>query len=97
MNLISVGMYTNPFNSAVTISAPAGAEVEVFDVNGRKIVESPLAPLNKGGAEYNEVGGLFTWTPDETVGSGVYLVRATFGPSTDSVTETTTKRVVYLK
>jgi len=88
----SLSTYPNPFNSAVTISAPEGAEVEVFDVNGRKIVESPLAPLNKGGAECNEVGGSFTWTPDETVGSGVYLVRARFEGG-----ETATKRVVYLK
>ena len=78
--------------------------VEIFDVNGRKIKTlrpsatslekggTDSAPLHKGGQ-----GGSYVWQPDESVGSGVYLVRATFGPSTDSVTETATKRVVYLK
>jgi hypothetical protein len=33
----------------------------------------------------------FTWTPEKSIGSGVYLVRARFGD------RETTKRVVYLK
>jgi len=57
--------YPNPFNSAVTISAPAGAEVEVFDVKGRRVAE--LAS-----------GDQF-WKPEPSVGSGVYLVRAKIG------------------
>jgi len=88
----------------------ASLQIEIFDVNGRHIKTfrpaatsgtgpsglekggTNSAPLHKGGQ-----GGSYVWQPDESVGSGVYLVRATFGPSTDSVTETATKRVVYLK
>jgi len=67
----------NPFNSSVSITAPENAGVEIFDIEGRKIGE--LA------------GGEQVWQPDENLGSGVYLVRATVGD------ETTSKRIVYLK
>lgn len=30
-------VFPNPFNSAVSITAPAGAEIEIFDVSGRRI------------------------------------------------------------
>jgi len=61
----ALSAYPNPFNSAVTIAAPAGAEVEVFDVKGRRVAE--LAS-----------GDQF-WKPEPSVGSGVYLVRAKIG------------------
>ncbi len=73
----------NPFNSACHISAPENAKVEIFDIEGRKVGELP--------------GGEQIWKPEPSVGSGIYLVRATVGPSTGSGTETITKRVVYLK
>jgi len=88
----------------------ASLQIEIFDVNGRHIKTlwpsgtSGTGPsgLEKGGTNSALLhkggqGGSYVWQPDESVGSGVYLVRATFGPSTDSVTETATKRVVYLK
>jgi len=82
----------------------ASIEIEIFDVNGRHIKTfrpsatsgtgpsglekggTNSAPLHKGGQ-----GGAYVWQPDESLGSGVYLVRATMGE------ETTSKRVVYLK
>jgi len=84
----------NPFNSAVTISAPAGAEIEVFDVNGRKI--TPPTPLDRGEhgkspLSKGDLGGLFVWQPGDNITSGVYLVRATIGK------ESISKRIVYLK
>jgi len=87
---IEVSAHPNPFNSAVSITAPAGAEIEVFDVNGR-IVATPsfVLPLNKGEMSEGQRG--FIWRPDASLGSGVYLVRATVGE------ETVSKRVVYLK
>jgi len=94
--------------------------VEIYDVNGRKIADaepveagagrltkdtstssvSVFAPLTKGGQ-----GGSYIWTPDESLPSGVYLVRASAGgrgdldpggPSTGSGT-VATARIVYLK
>ncbi|HHS49976.1 MAG TPA: T9SS type A sorting domain-containing protein [candidate division Zixibacteria bacterium] len=54
--------HPNPFNSAVSIHAPEGAKVEIFDMNGKSV-----AVLS---------GGEQTWRPEETVPSGTYLVRA---------------------
>jgi len=74
--------YPNPFNSAVTISAPKGAEIEVFDIKGRIVYEMPVGA-------YRDTPAI--WTPDKSLGSGVYLVHAKIG------NESVTKRIVYLK
>lgn len=74
---MGIAIYPSPFNSACRISAPENAEVEVFDIEGRKIGELP--------------GGEQVWKPEASVGSGIYLVRATVGE------HEVTKRVVYLK
>jgi hypothetical protein len=67
----------NPFNSSCKISAPEGAELQIFDINGRNLAHFP--------------GGTQIWRPDNSVGSGIYLVRAKMGD------KEITKRVVYLK
>ena len=80
----------NPFNSSVSISATEWAEIEIFDINGRIVGNIPV-----GDAYMRPAGGIYPaptiWQPDESLGSGVYLVRATIGD------ESITKRVVYLK
>ena len=97
-----ISAHPNPFNSAVTISldAPVGAihelplQIEIFDVNGRMVYE-----MTVGDACMRPAGGIhpaptmheYTWQPDESLGSGVYLVRAKIGD------KDITKRVVYLK
>jgi hypothetical protein len=93
--------YPNPFNSAVRISVGEGlvpSRVEIFDISGRRIetLRPSATSLDKGGEENTLLfkggqGGSFTWTPDESIGSGVYLVRAKVSG------ESVTKRVVYLK
>ncbi len=94
----------NPFNSAVSISAPAGAEVEIYDVNGRRIktlwpflwTQASATSLEKGGTEVplhkGNLGGSIIWRPGDNIGSGIYLVRSVVGDG-----ESTSKRVVYLK
>jgi len=103
----TISAYPNPFNSACRISAPEGAGIEIFDINGRMVKTIPPAPLTKGVARaracQGRAGGSYYWRPDAALGSGVYLVRATVGPSTQtgckqgSGTESITKRIVYLK
>jgi len=87
--------YPNPFNSSVTISISGECDtplrIEIYDVAGRKIVESPPAPLIKGRAEQSEAGGLFVWTPEKSLGSGVYLLRACYGE------EPSITKIIYLK
>ena len=83
--------YPNPFNSSVSIYAPENANIEIFDINGRMVEKIPTSPLNNRSAERKKTGGSFIWSPDKSLGSGVYLVRAKIGD------EKITKRVVYLK
>jgi len=103
----TISAHPNPFNSAVSITAPAGAEIEVFDVNGRRIsVIARRANARRGNLSDDEIAALpsvtrndgvseFVWQPSENLGSGVYLVRAKFPQETASAAFT--KRIVYLK
>ncbi len=95
----SFSTHPNPFNSAVKIRV-RGVEdsrirVEVFDIDGRMVArfdkltdrnaEPVIEPAEMTGARE------FIWSPGESVGSGVYLVRAIID---DKIV---TKRIVYLK
>jgi hypothetical protein len=62
---LDVSVFPNPFNSAVSISAPDNAIIEIYDVLGQSIDKLP--------------GGDQVWKPEASVGSGVYLVRAKMG------------------
>jgi len=73
---ISLSTYPNPFNSSVRIFADGGSNFEIFDIDGRCVTE----------LEDKQV-----WTPDASLGSGVYLVRVKIGE------QSVTKRIVYLK
>ncbi|MGC9315093.1 MAG: hypothetical protein ACP5G4_05605 [bacterium] len=99
---LSLSAYPNPFNSAVTITAPAGAEIEMFDVNGRRIdviarpeamaISSYQGDCHVGQSPPRNDGvSELVWRPDKSLGSGIYLVRAKIGD------RDITKRVVYLK
>jgi len=97
---MSISAYPNPFNSTVAIAINgvgaglAPACVEIFDVNGRMVYE-----MTVGGACMRPAGGIhpaptmheYTWQPDESLGSGVYLVRASINSCQ------TSQRIVYLK
>ncbi len=81
---IALSAYPNPFNSAVSITAPAGAEIVIFDVNGRMVGEitvgdgSPVPSANgRGDLAPTEI----IWQPNENICSGVYLVKASIGDS----------------
>jgi len=105
----SISAYPNPFNSTCRIGIESGGwrveSVEIYDVNGRMVAEiiPPSPPFTRGEEEgksplsKGDLGGL-VWTPNESLGSGIYLIRARFGSRSLSGAETTaTKRVVYLK
>ena len=62
MKMISA--YPNPFNSAVTIEVDGASEIEIYDMNGRKV--ELLRSQN----------GTFYWIPDANINTGVYLVRS---------------------
>jgi len=104
-----ISAYPNPFNSAVIITVSGKAtsplQIEVFDINGRRInviarsaSDEAISPNNRSSVPLDARRDAvsinnheFVWQPDESLPSGVYLVRATIED------ETTSKRIVYLK
>ena len=78
----SFSVSPNPFNPSVAVSAPAGAEIEIYDLLGNRLWSKTIP--RSGQAE-------MVWTPDETIASGIYLVKATYER------ECATRKLVYLK
>lgn len=73
--------FPNPFNSSCVISAPAGAEIEIYDISGRKVWEK----------RETQCENKIIWTPEPSVKSGIYLVRARIGDVM------TTRRVILMR
>ncbi len=99
---LSINVSPNPFNSVITISVDCRGlinqtpTVEILDLAGRKVAEIPVVdgfpvPSSNGRGDRAPTDYEFVWQPDESVGSGTYLVRAKFGDSEIS------KRIIYLK
>jgi len=98
---IEISAYPNPFNSSVTIAvegvgdgSPVPFDVEIYDVNGRKIdviarraePNEAISPNNRSSVPLDTRRDAvsinnceFVWQPDPSLGSGVYLVRARVG------------------
>ena len=83
-----LSVYPNPFNSSISISAPEGAKVEIFDLRGN-VVGAGLAPAQQQGDRKSHP---YIWQPEKEITSGIYLIRAT---TKDGLTET--KRIIYLR
>jgi len=63
-----VNIFPNPFNSSCAISAPEGATIKIYDLNGKCLKAFDKTPC--------------VWQPDESIPSGIYLIRATFDGQT---------------
>jgi len=95
-----VSISPNPFNDACRITLRNGrvrpTTIEIFDLqgnvvagNGERFAKSDKQrPITDNRTQRTE----FIWTPDESISSGIYLVRAI---TEDGSTET--KRIVYLR
>ncbi|RKZ29840.1 hypothetical protein DRQ36_07420, partial [bacterium] len=60
---ISIAVHPNPFNSSVSIFAPDGAEIEIFDINGRLVEEIPALRGESAKPSSTDVSGACRWTP----------------------------------
>ena len=102
---LSLTVAPNPFNSSCVITAPADAEVKIYDLQGRLICAYPqVFPLEEGMNEKIELdNGPFSleghrsirkyiWTPDQLTASGIYLIKA----QTEGG-ECITKSIIYLR
>ena len=93
----TISAYPNPFNSAIAISLSGGVGasdartgqvgIEIFDISGRLVADLPVT--NCGEPQFVPTPQI--WRPDKSLGSGIYLVKATIGD------KEITKRIVYLK
>jgi len=79
----------NPFNSSCKITVNENATMEIYDVNGKLVWEHDVG--TRHAVSLHNANRTFTWHPDESISSGIFLIRATTG------TQTLTKRIVYLK
>jgi len=81
-----LSVFPNPFNSSCMITAPSGAKLEIYDLQGRLI--------SKGIQSFSESQGKRTliWQPDKTIRSGVYIVKATMEDGRKRI-----KRMVLVK
>lgn len=61
----SISISPNPFNARVSVEfdPPICGRVQIFDIDGRPIIESKI------------VGANWLWQPDESIGSGIYFMR----------------------
>ena len=101
---IAFGVYPNPFNSAISITAPEGSMIEIYDVNGRMVAEmhannsvGSRPAFTTGDAGVAPTAHEYIWSPDKSLTSGVYLVRARFDKLSDRNDGAVSKRVVFLK
>jgi len=98
---LGITAYPNPFNSAVTLEfcgvgatyrSPGQIAVEIYDIHGRLVyAPSPSALLPKGEGGSKNRMRTFIWTPDETLPSGVYFIKAQIED------RTITEKVVLLR
>ncbi|MCD6594222.1 T9SS type A sorting domain-containing protein [bacterium] len=87
--------YPNPFNSSCKITIEQGvttpcspAMVEVYDIRGNIVGATRRVAQQKGDASHRP----YIWTPDQSISSGIYFVRATMGDG-----RTITKRIAYIR
>jgi DNA-binding beta-propeller fold protein YncE len=91
--------HPNPFNSTCVITAPTGAKVEIFDLNGKCVcsLRQAQGTTSDIGSDSNDrsvslSNRPYNWSPDKNTPSGVYLVRATTADG-----QRVTKRVVLVR
>ena len=91
---LSLTAFPNPFNSSCAITAPKGAEIEIYDLRGTLRLRSvPDDSEARSLSEVETTDNLtFIWMPDETIASGIYIVKARTEDG-----RTASKRVVYLR
>jgi len=99
--LLELNVFPNPFNSSVAISAPTGAEIEIYDITGSRVwgLGSSSSPaqtngVDEGGRPYtlNPIPCSVIWQPGQSIASGIYLVKARTSDG-----RIVSRKVAYLK
>ena len=94
---LSLTAYPNPFNSSVKITVSDGrglarqtpTKIAIYDLQGN--VVGSMCASTAGDAGIATTNSEYIWTPDKSIASGIYLVRASVG---QSIAE---RKIIYLK
>ncbi len=72
---------------------PAGAKIEIYDLKGNITKKFGAALANEiiVREQIYDSNQLYIWTPDRSVSSGIYLIRAMVG------NRIMTKRIIFIK
>lgn len=84
----NIAITPNPFNSSCVICVPAGTDVKIYDLCGKCVWKNNLSPRRIANKVKQEN---IIWTPDESIPSGIYLIRMTIGE------QSVTKRVALIR
>ena len=100
----TISAYPNPFNSSceITLSChsrengnPEGwGDVKIYDLRGNVVWKANLSDSKERlqrDAKHRWSSGTLVWTPDKSISSGIYLIKATIND------QTITKRVILIK
>jgi len=92
---VDIVLNPNPFNSGVRLQVSGVGEqeigVEIYDLRGNIVGAALAPPTFKGAASSAPTNRTFTWIPDESITSGVYLVRVNLDDCKIS------RRIIYIK
>lgn len=92
----SIKLYPNPFNSSCRIQVSGignqESEIEIYDLRGNVVWANGVRPTDEGRIVYAPTSHTFIWQPDETISSGIYLVKTMTEDG-----QKITKRIVYLR
>ena len=102
-NDISICISPNPFNSSCIITAPKNSKIAIYDIRGNLICRRGLPTSNTSNTSIDNSSGnrhqemspteyRFIWTPDKSVPSGIYFIKA-ITPDRLSIIE----RIVYIR
>jgi len=108
----ALSAHPNPFNSAVSITAPEGAEIEIFDLNGRRVAQLPdggtvgealVASRDATNRDFSDTGKREGTSPSPTIHEFTWTPAVSIASGVYLVRAKTdggaaaVKRVVYLK
>ncbi len=100
-NILNISVKPNPFNSSCKITIFYGrgsarqtpTDIEIYDLRGNVVVGAGSQPAQNGYRAAPTKGvRTFIWTPDQSISSGIYLIRVTMNDG-----RTITKRALFIK
>jgi len=100
---LKISAVPNPFNSSCIITAPKNSKIAIYDIRGNLICRRGLPTSNTSNTsidnssknrhrEMSPTEYRFIWTPDKSVPSGIYFIKA-ITPDRLSIIE----RIVYIR